>query len=56
MLVRHGVQVRVVGDLSLAPAAVQVAATRIMEATAQHDRAVLNLCFSYTCVPAEGRT
>ncbi|EFN55960.1 hypothetical protein CHLNCDRAFT_10741, partial [Chlorella variabilis] len=48
VLVRHGVQVRVVGDLSLAPAAVQVAATRIMEATAQHDRAVLNLCFSYT--------
>lgn len=48
VLVRHGVQVRVIGDLSLAPVAVQVAASRIMDATAHHSRAVLNLCFSYT--------
>ncbi|KAL4853319.1 Dehydrodolichyl diphosphate synthase complex subunit [Chlorella vulgaris] len=48
VLVRHGVQVRVIGDLSLAPVAVQVAASRIMDATAHHTRAVLNLCFSYT--------
>lgn len=48
VLERHGVQVRVVGDLSLAPAAVQAAAARIEAATAHHTRAVLNLCFSYT--------
>lgn len=48
VLAQHGVQVRVIGDLSLAPAAVQAAAQRIMAATAHHDQAVLNLCFSYT--------
>lgn len=48
VLARHGVQVRVIGDLSLAPAAVQAAAAAVMAATAHYDRAVLNLCFSYT--------
>lgn len=48
MLARHGVQVRVIGNLSLAPAAVQAAAAAVMAATAHHNRAVLNLCFSYT--------
>ena len=48
VLVRHGVQVRVIGDLSLAPPGVQAAAEAIMDATRHHDRAVLNLCFSYT--------
>ena len=48
VLVRHGVQVRVIGDLSLAPPGVQAAAAAIMAATWHHDRAVLNLCFSYT--------
>lgn len=48
MLARHGVQVRVIGDLSLAPQAVQQAAAAVMSATAHHKRAVLNLCFSYT--------
>lgn len=48
MLARHGVQVRVIGDLSLAPPAVQAAAAAVMAATAHHDRAVLNLCFSYS--------
>lgn len=48
MLEQHGVQVRVLGDLSLAPAAVQRAAARIEAATRHHGRAVLNLCFSYT--------
>jgi undecaprenyl pyrophosphate synthase len=48
VLVRHGVQVRVIGDLSLAPPGVQAAAAAIMDATRHHGRAVLNLCFSYT--------
>ena len=48
VLVRHGVQIRVIGDLSLAPPGVQAAAAAIMDATRHHDRAVLNLCFSYT--------
>lgn len=47
-LERHGVAVRVVGDLSLAPPAVRAAAARIEDATRHHGRAVLNLCFSYT--------
>lgn len=48
MLSRHGVQVRVIGDLSLAPRSVQAAAQRVMAATRHHSRAVLNICFSYT--------
>jgi ditrans,polycis-polyprenyl diphosphate synthase len=45
---RHGVRVRVVGDLSLAPPAVRAAAARVEAATAAHAAATLNLCFSYT--------
>lgn len=48
VLVRHGVQVRVIGDLSLAPASVQEAAAKVMDATRHHTKAVLNICFSYT--------
>lgn len=48
MLVRHQVQVRVIGDLSLAPPSVQRAAARVMQATRHHSRCVLNICFSYT--------
>jgi len=48
VLVRHGVQVRVIGDLSLAPPRVQQAAAKVMAATQRHTKAVLNICFSYT--------
>nr|AJU57197.1 dehydrodolichyl diphosphate synthase [Dunaliella viridis] len=48
VLARHGVQVRVVGDLSLAPPGVQRAAATVMRATQHHTKAVLNICFSYT--------
>ena len=48
VLVKHGVRVRVVGDLRLAPAGVQAAAAAIEAATAHHTRADLLLCFSYT--------
>ena len=48
MLEQHGVRVRVVGDLSLAPPGVRAAAAAVEAATAHHSRATLNLCFSYT--------
>lgn len=49
---REGVEMRVIGDLSLAPSSVQGAAARMMQATSQlhHRRGVLNICFSYMCV------
>ncbi len=45
----HGVEIRVVGDLSLAPPAVQGSAARLMLKTQAlpAKRAVLNICFSY---------
>ena len=46
-VVRHGVRVRVVGDLSLLPEGVQAAAQVVMEATAHHAQGTLNICFSY---------
>lgn len=48
MLRRHGVRVRVLGDMSLAPPSVRAAADRVHAATAGQSRAVLNICFSYT--------
>ncbi|MEW5303819.1 MAG: hypothetical protein WDW36_006474 [Sanguina aurantia] len=47
---REGVEMRIVGDLSLLPSAVQGAAARLMQNTASLKRchAVLNICFSYT--------
>ena len=44
---RHGVRVRVVGDLSLLPEGVQAAAEVVMQATAHHSSGTLNICFSY---------
>lgn len=46
---KHGVRVRVIGDLRLLPPAVQRAAERVMVATQGHDRAVLNICMAYAC-------
>lgn len=48
VLRRHGVQVRVVGDLSIIPRHVRLAAEEVMRRTSNHDQAVLNICFSYT--------
>ena len=45
---RHGVQVRVIGDLSLLPARVRQAAQRVMQATQHNSRGVLNICLAYT--------
>jgi len=50
VLSRHSVQVRVIGDLSLAPRGVINAAEAIMSATRHNTGAVLNICFSYTYV------
>ena len=47
---RHGVQIRVIGDLSLLPDGVHAAAMRCMAATSHHRGGVLNICFAYTCV------
>lgn len=49
---REGVEIRVIGNLSLAPLSVQSAAARMMKETskigAEKRRAVLNICFSYS--------
>lgn len=46
---REGIEMRVVGDLSVPPPGVQGAAARLMANTAKlpRKRAVLNICFSY---------
>ncbi|KAK9825746.1 hypothetical protein WJX74_003947 [Apatococcus lobatus] len=48
LIQKYGVRVRVLGELSLLPAAVQQAAHRITAATARHTTCTLNICFSYT--------
>lgn len=45
---RNGVQIRIIGDLSLLPARVQQAADRVMQATCHHQRCKLNICMAYT--------
>jgi ditrans,polycis-polyprenyl diphosphate synthase len=44
---RHGVQVRVLGNLKLLPVSVRAAAERVMDLTQHHERGILNICFSY---------
>lgn len=48
VLHKHQVQVRIIGDLALAPRSVQAAAVKIMNATQHHNKAILNICLSYT--------
>lgn len=45
---KKGICVKVLGDLSLAPIAVQDAADRVMQATENNSSCTLNICFSYT--------
>lgn len=45
---RHGVRVRVVGELSRLPPQVAAAAHSCMAATAHHRRCTLNICLAYT--------
>jgi hypothetical protein len=49
---RHGVRVRVLGDLARLPPEVRGAALDVMAATAHHTRGVLNICFAYSCARA----
>ena len=48
LLQRHGVQLRVLGELSLLPAAVAEAARAAEKATRGGDRARLNVCLAYS--------
>lgn len=47
-----GAELRVIGDLSLAPPALQAAAARLMQSSREsagpQARAIVNICFSYT--------
>lgn len=47
---KYGVEVRVIGDLSLSPESVQAAAARLMQSSMnlKKKQAVLNICFSYS--------
>ena len=46
---QYGVQVRVIGDLTLLPTPVQTAAEKVMNATRTNTRTILNICLAYTC-------
>ena len=46
---QYGVQVRVIGDLTLLPTSVQTAAEKVMDATRTNTRTILNICLAYTC-------
>lgn len=50
-MMRHGVRVRVLGDLARLPPEVRAAARDVMAATAHHTRCALNICFAYSCAP-----
>ena len=45
---KHGVCIRVLGDLGLLPRDVLEAVARAVNFTRVNDRAFLNVCFSYT--------
>ncbi|KAK9815737.1 hypothetical protein WJX72_008740 [[Myrmecia] bisecta] len=45
---QYGIQIRVIGDLSLLPAHVRASAQHVMQATQHNSRGILNICFSYT--------
>ena len=47
LIEKHGVCIRVLGDLSLLPLSVRAAADRVMEATQHHKRGRLNICLAY---------
>ena len=50
LIEKHGVCIRVLGDLSLLPPSVRAAAERVMEATQHHQRGRLNICLAYGSV------
>ncbi|KAI0077916.1 Di-trans-poly-cis-decaprenylcistransferase [Panus rudis PR-1116 ss-1] len=48
LLQQYGVRLNVVGNKSLFPERLQLAARRAEELTCKHDRAILNICMPYT--------
>jgi len=48
LVMKYGVRVRILGDLSLLPEKVRKAAATVMVKTAHHEKLTLNICFSYT--------
>ena len=48
LIMKHGVCIRVLGDLQLLPGDVLEAIARAVNFTRNNDRAFLNVCFSYT--------
>ena len=45
---QYGVQVRILGELSMLPEAVQKSAREVMEASKHHTRLILNICLAYS--------
>ena len=45
---KHGVRIRVLGDLELLPSDVLESVARAVNFSRNNDRAILNVCFSYT--------
>ncbi|KAI9022563.1 Di-trans-poly-cis-decaprenylcistransferase [Hyaloraphidium curvatum] len=45
---RHGISVRILGDLSLLPSDVRSAAVKAMKMTESNSKSLLNICFPYT--------
>lgn len=48
LIMKHGVCIRVLGDLELLPGDVLESVARAVNFTRNNDRAFLNVCFSYT--------
>ncbi|KAK9815197.1 hypothetical protein WJX73_010695 [Symbiochloris irregularis] len=48
LVARHGIRVKVLGNLNLLPEAVQRAAEHVMQATNQYNQVTLNICLAYS--------
>ncbi len=48
LVMKHGIRVRILGNLALLPERVKRAAARVMLKTWNHDQLTLNICFSYS--------
>lgn len=48
LIMKHGVCIRVLGDLELLPPDVLASVARAVNFSRNNNRAVLNVCFSYT--------
>lgn len=48
ILMKHGVSIRVLGDLNLLPPDVLLSVARAVNTSRNNKQAILNICFSYT--------